>query len=159
MLKFLLSRIPEEPPKPRILLVDDDRDIRTVTGMVLATRGVGTIYEAAGGRQGLQLARDHQPDMILLDVKLPDITGETVLQLLKADPWTQHIPVVFFTASADGLSRLRALPVSDVVIKPFDPERLWATLQRAIRNRGYAAPMGVGRAVGAAVSSAPQAQA
>jgi CheY-like chemotaxis protein len=134
MLKFLLSRIPEEPVRAKVLLVDDDRDVRTLTGMVLATRGVGTVYEAATGREGLRLAREQQPDLILLDVGLPDISGETVLQLLRVDPLTQHIPVVFFTGSAEGYSRLRALPASEVVLKPFHPERLCALLERTMRR-------------------------
>jgi len=145
MLNFLFSRIPEEPVRRTVLLVDDDRDIRTVTGMVLTTRGVGAVHEAGTGREALELARQHQPDLILLDVGLPDISGETVLQLLRVDPLTQNIPVVFFTGSAEGFSRLRALPATDVVLKPFDPERLCAILERAMRNpRTYAGSSGAG---------------
>ena len=134
MLDFLFSRIPDEPIRAKILLVDDDRDLRTLTSMVVATRGVGTVYEAATGREGLRLAREHQPDLILLDIGLPDISGETVLQLLRVDPLTQSIPVVFFTGSAEGYRRLRALPGCEVVLKPFDPERLCAVLERTIRR-------------------------
>lgn len=133
MLKFLLSRIPHDVAKSSLLLIDDDRDIRTVTSLVLMTRGgIGTVHEAATGREGLRMARHHRPSVILLDVGLPDMKGETVLQLLKADPWTSHIPVVFFTARAREHQRLCALQAADTVLKPFDPEQLCATVTRAL---------------------------
>jgi CheY-like chemotaxis protein len=157
MLNFLFRRIPQEPVRAKVLLVDDDRDIRTVTSMVLSTRGIGTVHEAGTGREGLRLAREHQPDLILLDVVLPDISGETVLQLLRVDPLTQHIPVVFFTASTEGYSRLRTLPACDVVLKPFDPERLCAIAERAMRNPriapASATRVGAGAALKASIAS------
>lgn len=134
MLDFLFSRIPEEPVRRKVLLVDDDRDIRTVTSMVLATRGVGAVHEAATGREGLELARSQQPDLILLDIALPDISGETVVQLLRVDPLTRDIPIVFFTASLDGLRRMQELRVAAVVLKPFDPQQLCSLLERVMRT-------------------------
>ncbi len=134
MLKFLLSRIPQEKRTRKILLIDDDRDIRTVTGLVLMTRGTGTFFEAASGQEGLALAQEHRPDLILLDVGLPDISGETVLQILKADPWTKGIPVIFFTAYANAAERLRNHPVAGVVTKPFSPDELCSAIERAMRG-------------------------
>ena len=134
MLKFLLNRIPEDAARPTILLIDDDRDIRTVTGLVLLTSNLGKVLEAASGQEGLDMARQQRPDVILLDIGLPDMGGDIVLQLLKADPWTRDIPVVLFTAYANELRRLRALPVADIVLKPFQPELLCDTVRRAIRS-------------------------
>ncbi|HEY3988903.1 MAG TPA: response regulator [Acidobacteriaceae bacterium] len=132
MLNFLLRRIPDETSQPNILLIDDDRDIRTVTNLVLMTSGIGTIHEAASGQEGLEMARQIRPDVILLDIKLPDIGGETVLQLLKMDPWTREIPVVLFSAQTKNHENLQAWPVADVVSKPFYPQHLCESVCRAL---------------------------
>jgi two-component system KDP operon response regulator KdpE len=135
MLKFLFSRIPEDSAQPNILLIDDDRDICTVANLILLTQGVGNVLEAGTGREGIEIARPQRPDVIVLDMKLPDIGGETVLQLLRADPWTRHIPVILFTAFAGDPARLRALPVSDIVLKPFHAQRLCDVIRRALALR------------------------
>lgn len=133
MLNFL-SRTPATPARPNILLVDDDRDIRTVTNLVLMTNRLGTALEAASGQEGLTMAREHRPDVILLDFKLPDLSGERVLQSLKADPRTREIPVVFFTAHAMNRHLLRALPIAGLVLKPFQPQELCDVVRRAIKG-------------------------
>lgn len=140
MLKFLLSRIPDDmAPRPNILLIDDDRDIRTVTNLVLMTSGLGLVQEASSGREGLAMAQKQRPDVILLDMKLPDIGGEAVLKLLKTDPWTRDIPVVLFTANPKQ-NQLRSLPVADVILKPFHPPELCAAIRGALhRNTATAA--------------------
>jgi two-component system KDP operon response regulator KdpE len=135
MLKFLFSRIPEDIAQPNILLIDDDRDICTVANLVLLTQGVGNVLEAATGREGIEIARTQRPDVIVLDMKLPDIGGETVLQLLRADPWTRDIPVILFTAFAGDPDRLRALRVSDIVMKPFQAQTLCEVIRRALASR------------------------
>jgi CheY-like chemotaxis protein len=151
MLNFSLSRTPATPARPNILLVDDDRDIRTVTNLVLMTSGLGTALEASTGQEGLSMARQHRPDVILLDFKLPDLSGERVLQSLKADSRTRDIPVIFFTAHAMERNLLRALPVAGLVLKPFQPQELCEVVRRAINGvgsqgapewtgKGYASP-------------------
>jgi DNA-binding response OmpR family regulator len=120
MLKFLFSRIPEDIAQPKILLIDDDRDIRTITNLVLLTQGMGNVVE---------------PNAILLDMRLPDLSGETVLQLLRADPWTRDIPVILFTAFAGDLDRLRTLGATDIVVKPFHPQKMCDAIGRALRSR------------------------
>ena len=77
------------------------------------------------GSIGLELAREHQPDLIILDLHLPDIGGEEVLKHLKASPDTQAIPVIMLTADAsNNLSRrLRALGASEFFSKPLDVPR------------------------------------
>jgi CheY-like chemotaxis protein len=134
MLKFLFSRIPEDIARPNILLIDDDRDIRTVTNLALLTHGLGNVLEAGTGLEGIEAARTHRPDVILLDMKLPDISGETVLQLLRADPWTRDVPIILFTAFAGDLNRLRALRLSDIVLKPFHPQRLCDVVRRVLAS-------------------------
>ncbi len=141
MLKYLFSRIPEDLALPNILLVDDDRDIRTVTSLVLLTSGIGNVYEASSGNEGLEMARRQRPDIILLDMKLPDMGGDTVLQVLKTDPWTQEIPVVLFTASARA-SQLRHLPVAGIILKPFHPPELCEVIRQTLgRENGPASKL------------------
>lgn len=155
MLKFLFSRIPEEIAQPKILLIDDDRDIRTVTNLVLLTQGMGNVVEASTGREGIETARMHRPNAILLDMKLPDLSGETVLQLLRADPWTRDIPVILFTAFAADLDRLRALGATDIVVKPFHPHKLCDVISRAFGSRSAGSvPISVNAAVSKAAVSA-----
>jgi CheY-like chemotaxis protein len=72
--------------------------------------------------------------VILLDFHLPDMCGATVLQLLKADPWTRDIPVVLFTAQDTDRRVLESLPVVDLVFKPFQPNELCATLRNAMQG-------------------------
>jgi CheY-like chemotaxis protein len=135
MLKFLFSRIPEDIAQPKILLIDDDRDIRTITNLVLLTQGMGNVAEASTGREGIEAARTYRPNAILLDMRLPDLSGETVLQLLRADPWTRDIPVILFTAFAGDLDRLRTLGATDIVVKPFHPQKMCDVIGRALRSR------------------------
>ena len=135
MLKFLFSRIPEDIAQPKILLIDDDRDIRTITNLVLLTQGMGNVAEASTGREGIEAARTYRPHAILLDMRLPDLSGETVLQLLRADPWTRDIPVILFTAFAGDLDRLRTLGATDIVVKPFHPQKMCDVIGHALRSR------------------------
>jgi CheY-like chemotaxis protein len=133
MLKFLFSRIPEDIAQPKILLIDDDHDIRTITNLVLLTQGMGNVVETSTGREGIEAARTYRPNAILLDMRLPDLSGETVLQLLRADPWTRDIPVILFTAFAGDLDRLRTLGATDIVVKPFHPKKMCDAIGRALR--------------------------
>jgi CheY-like chemotaxis protein len=103
---------------------------------------LGNVLEAGTGREGIEIARTQRPDVIVLDMKLPDIGGETVLQLLRADPWTRHIPVILFTAFAGDPDRLRALRVSDIVLKPFHAQRLCDVIRRALALRSDTATSG-----------------
>ena len=134
MLKFWFRGTPEKTAKPNILLIDDSEDVRAVTRVVLDIQGVGDLLDAASGQAGLDIARTQQPDVILLDLRLPDMSGESVLQLLKANPLTRDIPVILFTAFAGDLDILKKLPVSDIVLKPFDMQRLCAVVRRTLAS-------------------------
>jgi two-component system, OmpR family, alkaline phosphatase synthesis response regulator PhoP len=135
MLKFLFSRIPEEIAQPCILLIDDDRDIRTVTSMVLLSQHIGDVIEASSGEEGIEAARTRRPDVILLDMRMPDMNGETVLRLLQTDPWTRDIPIVLFTGYAGDSNRLKTLRVSGIVMKPFQPQHLCEVIRDVLHAR------------------------
>ncbi len=110
----------------RILVVDDDRDVRDVA--VIALRRIGGFeVEATGsGPAAIDLARAFRPDLVLLDVVMPTMDGPAVLRSLRADPNQAETPVVFMTArtQARDLAEYRALGCLDVIVKPFTPSSL-----------------------------------
>jgi two-component system OmpR family response regulator len=121
----------------RILVVDDDPDIRHVAALGLSRVGGFAVVEAASGEEALALAAlAPQPDAVLLDVMMPGLDGPDTLARLREDPRTAAIPVVFLTAKAlkSETGRLRGLGACGVLTKPFDPMRLAADL-RAILAR------------------------
>ena len=104
-----------------VLYVEDNpTNVRLVERIVSRRAGV-TLIVASQGQPALQLAREHRPDLILLDLHLPDMTGEDVLGRLQADPDTAGIPVVILSADAspDLVERLRAHGATEYLTKPF----------------------------------------
>jgi two-component system alkaline phosphatase synthesis response regulator PhoP len=110
----------------RILIVDDEDDIREVAQVSLELVGQYEVLTASSGRDGVRSARDEQPDAILLDVMMPDMDGPATLAELLADPLTRDIPVVFLTAKTQSSerSRLSQLGAAGILTKPFDPLKL-----------------------------------
>src|SRR3569832_45127 len=84
----------------RVLLVDDEDDIREVAGMSLETVAGWTILAARSGREGLRIASEEKPDVILLDVMMPDMDGPSTIRNLQETEATKTIPVIFLTAKA-----------------------------------------------------------
>ena len=109
------------PADPLVLIVDDDERNRKLAQDVLWRSGLRTI-EAAGGRAALALAHDRLPDVVLLDLRLPDMEGRDVARALREDERTAHIPVVALTAVRypDGGTRLLADGFLDYLEKPID---------------------------------------
>ena len=110
----------------KVLIVDDEEDIRKVASIALSRLGGMEVTEAASGPDGIAAAAAVTPDAILLDVMMPGMDGPAVLERLKADPGTAGIPVVFLTAKAmaSEVLRLRGLGAAGVLTKPFDPVSL-----------------------------------
>ena len=119
----------------RILIVDDEADIREVAQYSLELVGHWDVVTAANGREGIERARDHTPDAILLDVMMPDMDGPATLQRLQSDPLTRDIPVLFLTAKAQAAERsqLARLGAAGVLTKPFDPLKLADEVASALR--------------------------
>ncbi|GIV95351.1 MAG: hypothetical protein KatS3mg057_0008 [Herpetosiphonaceae bacterium] len=90
------------------------------------------------GQLALELAREHQPDLILLDLHLPDLSGEAILRLLQAQPQTREIPVVVLSADAAPLQmeRMRDLGARAYISKPFEIRRLINLLEILIQHNG-----------------------
>ena len=105
-----------------ILYVEDDLHVRTTAKRVLAVIGKLDVRACGSGREGIKAARDWQPDLILLDVMMPELDGPGVLEILRQDAATTAIPVVFITArtQAHEVARLRELGARGVIAKPFD---------------------------------------
>src|SRR5258708_4907289 len=121
--------------RKRILIVDDEDDIREVAQVSLELVGNYEVLTAANGRDGLERARSDKPDAILLDVMMPDMDGPTTLAELRADPETHDIPVVFLTAKTQTMERARLaeLGAAGILTKPFDPLKLAAELAATLR--------------------------
>ena len=122
-------------PKKRILIVDDEDDIREVAQVSLELVGQYEVTTAASGRDGVQRARTEQPDAILLDVMMPDLDGPGTLAELRADPATRDIPVVFLTAKTQQADRARLaeLGAAGILVKPFDPMKLPGEIAATLR--------------------------
>jgi CheY-like chemotaxis protein len=107
----------------RILLVDDEADIRTVAIAALERLAGWSVVPASSGAQAIELARVEAVEAIVLDVMMPGMDGPTTLTHLQADERTRDIPVVFLTAKVQQADQdgLRALGARGVVAKPFDP--------------------------------------
>lgn len=108
---------------PRILVIDDEADIREVTALTLETVAGWHVILAPSGAKGIEQASLEQPDAILLDVMMPDIDGPTTFRILKKNGSTSHIPVLLLTAKIQGADRrqLDALGAVAILSKPFDP--------------------------------------
>lgn len=118
---------------PTILLVEDNADNRTIYGTIL--RHVGyTVAEAASGEEGLRLARDLVPALVLMDVAMPGIDGWEATRILKGDPFTAAIPVVALTAHAMTEDRRRAEEVGcdGYLSKPIEPRRVVDEVRRLV---------------------------
>ena len=110
----------------KVLIVDDEEDIRYVAQMSLGRIGNMTVIEATNGEEAIALARSERPDVILLDMMMPGMNGAAIFSKLRENEETRAIPVVFLTARAlpDEVARLKTLGARGVVLKPFDPMTL-----------------------------------
>ena len=110
----------------RILLIDDDEDIREVAQLALESVGGWQVLTAASGREGIAIATDEQPDAILLDIMMPDMDGIATFKNLQDHPKTQNIPVILLTAKVQTPDQRRFLDlgINTLIAKPFDPMNL-----------------------------------
>lgn len=109
----------------KILICDDDDNIRHIMEFGLETEGF-RVLAASDGELALRLAVSEHPDLVILDVMMPDSDGLAVCRKLKQDPATRHIPVLLLTAKSDKGDREAGLAAGadDYITKPFSPQRL-----------------------------------
>lgn len=122
----------ERASVPHVLCVEDDPDIRALVELALGTVGGMRVTGCASGREALGLAAELRPDLVLLDVMMPEMDGIETLRRLRADPRTADLPVVFVTAKVQlhEVDAYRAHGAVGVVAKPFDPMRLADEVRR-----------------------------
>jgi two-component system, cell cycle response regulator DivK len=110
----------------KVLIIEDDKIMMNSTAMVLVETGGCDVVTAMGGAEGIEVARREQPDLILLDIMMPEMDGWEVLKHLKADPVTATTPVLIFTAyEVDAAKKgTVASETNGLVRKPFEPEEL-----------------------------------
>jgi len=118
-----------------ILVVDDEEHVVKLLSMNLTSRGYGCLY-AYTGEEGLEQARLHYPDLIILDVMLPGIDGIEVCRLLKSDPRTQLIPVLMLSAKSEGIDKIHGLEggADDYITKPFSLTELFLRVEASLRQ-------------------------
>lgn len=116
----------------RVLIIDDEDDIREVAALSLEATAGWQILTAASGAEGMQVAAAEQPDAILMDVMMPGVDGPTTFRLMQENPAIAQIPVLLLTAKVQGVDQRRfaGLGVAAVLFKPFDP----LTLAQQIRD-------------------------
>lgn len=127
-----------EATQARALCIEDDPEMIDLIRLILQRRGI-EVQGATGGAEALQiLAQDPLPDLILLDLMMPDMDGWAVYQHLKADARTAHIPVIVVTARAQSIDRLIGLQIArvdDYIVKPFSPQELLASVEKVLARR------------------------
>lgn len=132
-----------------VLIVDDERDLVSLLDFNLREAGFETAA-AATGEQALAQARRRVPDLVLLDLMLPDLSGTEVCRQLKGDPRTRQVPVIMLTAKGEEVDRVVGLELGadDYVVKPFSMRelvlRVKAVLRRAPRVGPERPPASVG---------------
>jgi two-component system phosphate regulon response regulator PhoB len=118
-----------------VLLVDDERDLLSVLDFNLRAAGFETAL-ATSGDQALSHLRRHVPDLVVLDLMLPDLPGTEVCRRIKADPRTRHVPVLMLTAKGDEVDRVVGFEVGadDYVTKPFSVRELVLRVRAVLRR-------------------------
>jgi DNA-binding response OmpR family regulator len=122
-----------EGDRPVVLVADDDDDIRDLVAFRLDRAGY-EVLRAGDGQQALDLAKEHIPDLAVLDVMMPKLTGYDVTRELRADAATSRIPVILLTARVQEADVARGFEAGadDYVKKPFSPQELKARVQAVL---------------------------
>ena len=118
-----------------ILCVEDEPEMIDLIRLILGRRGFEVIG-ATGGVEGLKMVREQKPDLVLLDLMMPDMDGWEVYQQIKADEKTKGIPVIVVTAKAkiiDKVIGLHIAKVDDYIAKPFSPQNLLNSVDRVLK--------------------------
>ena len=124
-----------------ILVVDDEKDIVDILKYNLEKEKEFEVTIATGGREALKIASENKPDLILLDIMMPEINGFDVCKKLKSDVFTAKIPVIFLTAKENEIDEIIGLELGadDYIQKPISPRKVIARVKSVIR-RTYAEP-------------------
>ena len=135
ILTSAVSYVPQAGLK-KVLIIDDEEDIRRIAHIALTRLGGMEVFEAAGGDEGVRLAEKAKPDVILLDMMMPGVDGAATLGLLRRNAATADIPVIFLTARAQSTdaATIQQMGARGLLSKPFDPTTLALDLRAILRR-------------------------
>ena len=120
--------------KKKVVCIEDEPEMIDLVKLILGRKGFD-LTGAMGGREGLEAIRRVKPDLVLLDLMMPDMDGWEVYQQMKADPEMQKVPVIVVTAKAQSIDKVLGLhiaKVDDYVTKPFGPQELLQSVEKVL---------------------------
>jgi DNA-binding response OmpR family regulator len=121
----------------RLVYIEDEAEMIDLVRLILSRRGY-TVMGANGGREGLELVRKELPDLVLLDLMMPDMDGWDVYHQIKSEESTHDIPVIVITAKAQNIDKvlgLRIAKVEDYIAKPFSPQELLDRVDKVLSRQ------------------------
>jgi two-component system response regulator VicR len=127
----------ESTRQKRVIYIEDDPEMIELIHLILQQHHF-TVKGALSGDEGLAIIRRESPDLILLDLMMPNMDGWEVYQQLKTDPKTRNIPVIIITARAQPIDRvlgLHIVKVDDYISKPFKPQELLNSIERVLNEQ------------------------
>jgi DNA-binding response OmpR family regulator len=123
--------------KTKVVCIEDEPEMIDLVKLILGRKGFD-LTGAMGGREGLEVVRRVKPDLVLLDLMMPDMDGWEVYQQMKADQELMDIPVIVVTAKAQSIDKVLGLhiaKVDDYVTKPFGPQELLQSIDRVLSQK------------------------
>ena len=121
-------------PPVSILYIEDDPEMIDLISLILTRQGY-QVTGANGGRKGLELAQSSAPDLVLLDLMMPDMDGWDVYHQLKSSESTRNIPVIIITAKSQTIDQVLGIQIAkvdDYIIKPFRPSELIESIKKIL---------------------------
>jgi two-component system response regulator VicR len=121
-----------------VVYIEDEQEMIDLVKLILTRKGY-QVTGAGGGQEGLNIVRKQLPDLVLLDLMMPDMDGWDVYQQMKADDLTRNIPVIVVTAKAQNIDKVLGLhiaKVDDYISKPFSPQELLDSIDRVLAYTG-----------------------
>ena len=124
--------------KKKILCIEDEPEMIDLIKLILERKGF-EVLGAVGGKEGLEVIRREMPDLILLDLMMPEVDGWEVFRQMRADEQLKDIPVIVVTAKAQSIDKVLGLhiaKVDDYVTKPFGPQELLKSVNKVLAMEG-----------------------
>jgi DNA-binding response OmpR family regulator len=121
----------------QVVYIEDEEEMIDLVSLILSRKGF-MVHGALGGREGLDMVRSLAPELVLLDLMMPDMDGWEVYQQMKASEQTREIPVIVVTAKAQNIDKVLGLhiaKVDDYIAKPFTPQELLESVDRVLSQK------------------------
>ncbi|MBK8431684.1 MAG: response regulator [Chloroflexi bacterium] len=126
----------------KIVCIEDEPEMIELVRLILSRQGF-EVHGALGGQEGLEKIAVIKPDLVLLDLMMPEMDGWQVFQTLRVNPETSHIPVIIVTAKAQSIDKVLGLhiaKVDDYITKPFGPQELLQSVQKVLAHQQQVQP-------------------